>query len=306
MFFGVNMEIEEIKCLIPNSEDFCECKKLDLGWSEEEKYIVGLTDGKKILLRFVQNESFESQIGAIETLKAFSKISDLVPRVLDYGSIDGSNFSFIKLEYINGSNAMGLISSYTIKEQYDFGYVMGKTIKEFHKQSKPEFLPDEKEKFFKKVQGFLDYYHEHKSEFSFLPDKEEIIYEFLKKIENRPFVLLHNDFHLGNMIIDGDKINLIDFNRASFGDSIKEFDGIAWSVKTSKYFAQGILDAYLEDEIEKEFFELLKGYITIWQIQMLSFIKNQDEEEKNIVINLIKFVESWFEDGNATPNWYVI
>ena len=41
------MDIEEIKSLIPNSEDFCSCKKLDLGWSEEEKYIISLKMKKR-------------------------------------------------------------------------------------------------------------------------------------------------------------------------------------------------------------------------------------------------------------------
>lgn len=62
-----------------------------------------------------------------------------------------------------------------------------------------------------------------------------------------------------------------------------------------------------EDWIESkdEFFELFKGYLTIWQIQMLYFIQDQDDEEKQEVLNLIKFVDSWFDENSNIPNWYI-
>lgn len=297
------MLLEEIKNLIPNSENFESAKKLTLGWSDEEKYIVSCS-GARVLLRVLKKESFEAQLKAIKSLQKFSQTSKLVPKVLDFGLTKDENSGYILLEYINGFNAMETISEYTIKEQYEFGVAMGETIKLFHQQSKKEIIESEKNKFLEKVKNFLNYYHENKNQFNFLSDKEPIINSFLEKVKNRPYVMLHNDFHLGNMILDENKISLIDFNRATYGDYIKEFDGIAWCVKVSKYFAQGIIDAYLFDEDEDEFFAYLKGYINIWQVQMLYFIKDQDDEEKNIVINLIKSVEQWYNGDGKVPSWY--
>ena len=117
--------------------------------------------------------------------------------------------------------------------------------------------------------------------------------------------MLHNDFHLGNMIINKEEISLIDFNRATLGDSIKEFDCIAWSATHSELFATGLLDSYLENKNSNEFFEILRNYISLWELQMLTFIENEDDEEKNVVINLIKYTESWFQENNTIPNWYI-
>ena len=66
----------------------------------------------------------------------------------------------------------------------------------------------------------------------------------------------------------------------------------------------GLFDAYLEDENKDEFFKILRGYIMIWQIQMLYFIQDETEEEKREVLDLIKFVSSWFENDSYIPNWY--
>ena len=298
------MKVETIKQLIPNSEKFIDCKKLTLGWSDEDKYIITLSDSERVLLRVLKKENFLSQKKSIEILNQFSTISDLVPRVLDYGETTNGENGYILLSYIEGENAMKVISNYDIIKQYNFGLKMGEVIKLFHKQSKPEVDFEGTVNFNKKVKGFLDYYCENKSNFNFLKDKEAYIRKFLEQIKNRPFIMLHNDFHLGNMIINDDKISLIDFNRASVGDNIKEFDGIAWCVKNSEYFAQGLIDAYLEDEDEQKFFELLKGYIYIWQIQMLFFIRDQDDEEKEIVINLLKSVEEWYDKDGVIPSWY--
>lgn len=298
------MTIEQMKKLIPNSENFVSCTKLNLGWSDEDKYVVGLQNGTTVLLRVLKIEGFYSQKKSIDILNQFSTISDLVPRVLDYGETTNGENGYILLSYIEGENAMKVISNYDIIKQYNFGLKMGEVIKLFHKQSKPEVDFEGTVNFNKKVKGFLDYYCENKSNFNFLKDKEAYIRKFLEQIKNRPFIMLHNDFHLGNMIINDNKISLIDFNRASVGDNIKEFDGIAWSVKNSEYFAQGLIDAYLEDENEQEFFELLKGYINIWQIQMLFFIRDQDDEEKEIVINLLKSVEEWYDKDGVIPSWY--
>ena len=133
----------------------------------------------------------------------------------------------------------------------------------------------------------------------------EPINKLLNNLSKRELTVLHNDFHLGNMVIHNGCISLIDFNRATSGDWVKEFDGMAWSVKYSPIFATGILDEYLKDENISEFFAMFKGYLTIWQIQMLYFTHDQIDEEKKEVIDLIKYSLEWFNGAENIPDWYL-
>lgn len=297
------MDLENFKKIIPNSEDFIEVKELTYGWSGERKFWVKIKESNDILVRILSKEQYESQVDGIEFLKKCNEFCKFVPKIYKHGqTLDGLSYYLI-LDFIEGINGQEAIINYTKDEQYNLGFSMGKIIKEIHNFSEPKLLPQENLKFRNKVEVFIDYYKKHKQEYSFLGDIDNYVSDFLNKISTRPMIMLHNDFHLGNMIINGDKIFLIDFNRASIGDKVKEFDALAWSVTKSESFAIGLLDAYLIDENKDEFFKLLKGYINIWQIQMLYFIDSQDEEEKQVVISLIKQVSKWY-NNSIIPTWY--
>lgn len=300
------MVLEEIIELIGENRDFVSSQKLNLGWSDEEKYILTCTSGARLLLRLLSKDSYISQLEPLMKLEKFSKTCDNVPKILSYGIASDNKTAYILLEFIEGECAMQEICKFSEYEQYNFGLVMGKTISDFHNLSKPMVYREESENYAKKVLGYVEFYINNKERYLFLKDKDKKVLEFLETIKTEPIIMLHNDFHLGNMIIGNNKISLIDFNRATYGMAIKEFDGIAWSVRSSKYFAMGIIDAYLENQDEDEFFKILHGFINIWQLQMLVFIENQDEDEKKEVIELLKFTESWYNGDSDIPSWYCL
>lgn len=299
------MKLNELKEIIPDSQDWCKSEQISFGWSGEQKYKITNTKSKTMLLRLLTKEQYEMQRNGIEFLYLSGKVCEFVPKILDKGYTTNSSFYFLLLEYIEGEDGMKVINNYSLQKQYELGVQMGKIIRKLHDLSKPSINKEENKKFKEKVAKFNDYFLANKSKFSFLKDVEKVIKEFQQVIDVRPMIMLHNDFHLGNMVINKDKIYLIDFNRASMGDSIKEFDALAWSAKYSIPFAKGLLDEYLKGEDKNEFFKILRGYIAIWQVQMLYFIQDQDDEEKQTVLDLIKFVESWYDKSEYIPNWYI-
>lgn len=299
------MNLNKLKKLIENSSSWVESEEILFGWSGERKFKIKDKDNKEFLLRVLTKDQYEDQKDGVEHLIKCSEISDYVPKVISHGKTTDEQY-YLLLAYIPGSNGMEIIKKYTKKEQYELGYKMGRIIKHLHKICLPTLKPTEIVKFEQKVKKFYDYFIENRAKYPFLKNTENIIKEFEGYIQKRPMVMLHNDFHLGNMIINNKDIYLIDFNRASWGDNIKEFDCLAWSVKYSKQFAIGLLDAYLKNiEFKDEFFKILRGYIAIWQIQMLYFIKDQDEEEQQTVIDLVKSTETWFKKDEVVPKWYL-
>lgn len=299
------MELDELKKFIPESQNWTASIEITYGWSGEQKYQIKRSDGGDALLRILTPEQYEVQQDGIKFLLECDEISSLVPKLYAHGKTNFGEKYYLLLEFIYGENGMIAIGNYSDAKQYDLGVIMGKEIKKLHSQTEEKLCPKETQKFKEKTQRFLDYFISHKDKFKFLKNADEVIEDFLSIVDNRPMVMLHNDFHLGNMIIDEDRIFLIDFNRACIQDRFKEFDAIAWSAKCSTNFSAGLLDAYLEGEDKDEFFRILKGYISIWQIQMLFFIQDEDDDEKREVLDLIKFVSSWFEKDSNIPNWYI-
>ncbi len=298
------MELEELKKIIPNSDSWTHSHEITYGWSGEQKYQIKQAEGSDMLLRILTPEQYEMQQDGIKFLLECNEISALVPKLYAHGKISHGENYYLLLEFIYGENGMLAIGNYSNQEQYDLGVIMGKEIKKIHSQTEEKKYPAESKKFKEKTQKFIDYYLANKAEFKFLGNIDDVILNFVNEVEKRPMVMIHNDFHLGNMIIDEDRIYLIDFNRACLQDRFKEFDAIAWSARSSTNFSAGLLDAYLDGEDKNEFFKILRGYISIWQIQMLFFIQDETEEEKREVLDLIKFVSSWFENGSFIPNWY--
>lgn len=298
------MTLNEIKRLIPESQDWVSADRITFGWSGEQKYQIKQKNGNDLLLRILTPEQYQSQENAINFLLECNQISKHIPKLYSYGETKSTEYYYLLLDYIKGQNGMSVIRNYTNDQQYNLGIIMGKEIKKLHKRYEAKPIPDETKNFIEKTQKCLDYFVSHKNEFNFMNNTDIEIQQFLTKINNRPLVMTHNDFHLGNMIIDNNNIFLIDFNRSCYQDRFREFDSIGWSAKYSLEFATGILDAYLENENKDEFFAFFKGYISIWQIQMLYFIQDEDEEEKKEVLDLVKFVNTWFTEDPHIPNWY--
>lgn len=298
------MNLEELKGLIPNSGNWIKFSEITFGWSGEQKYRICTLEQGELLLRLLTQEQFDSQEDGIEFLRKLNSVTPFVPKVLDSGETRDGTWKYILLEYIAGEDGMTAIHNYSPEEQYKLGYSMGKIIDKIHKFSTPKLIPQKTQELKNKSTKYLEYYLENKDKYPFLNGVTEKVSELFKQIDDRPLVMLHNDFHLGNMVINKDKIYLIDFNRATLGDSVREFDCIAWSATHSTHFACGLLDAYLSDKDKEEFFALLRGYISLWQIQMLYFIKDETEEENRVVLDLIKFSATWFDGTSNIPNWY--
>lgn len=53
-------------------------------------------------------------------------------------------------------------------------------------------------------------------------------------LADRPQTFQHADYHISNMMIEKNKIIIIDFHRFDFGDPREEFNCIVWCVQLSK------------------------------------------------------------------------
>lgn len=81
-------------------------------------------------------------------------------------------------------------------------------------------------------------------------------------LARRPQCFQHGDYHIGNMMIEKNKIVIIDFDRYDFGDPWEEFNRIVWCVQVSPLFATGLINGYFENEVPMEFWDLLALYIS--------------------------------------------
>ena len=136
--------------------------------------------------------------------------------------------------------------------------------------------------------------------------------EYLNKVmtellKNRPQVLQHGDYHIGNFMIGEDReIYVIDFDRFDVGDPWEEFNRIVWSAQVSPAFASGMIDGYFDDKVPDLFWKLLAVYILSNLVGALPWAISYGEEEVSVMQNQAKEILEWYDDMNQlVPSWYM-
>jgi aminoglycoside phosphotransferase (APT) family kinase protein len=129
----------------------------------------------------------------------------------------------------------------------------------------------------------------------------------MQLIYNRPNFLQHDDFHVGNIIMNNKRYaGVIDFNRYDWGDPIHEFYKLAWfSTEVSISFSVGQIRGYYDNRVPKYFWRLYSLYVAmsifptiVW---FLSTQPNRVDYMKNRVNAILKD-HKYFE--LLKPKWY--
>lgn len=89
------------------------------------------------------------------------------------------------------------------------------------------------------------------------------------------------------MMIEDDKMVIIDFDRYDFGDPWEEFNRIVWSAQASPIFASGIINGYFDNEVPHEFWKLLALYIGSNMLSSIPWAIPFGEGEVHTMLKLI-------------------
>jgi len=142
-------------------------------------------------------------------------------------------------------------------------------------------------------------------------EKEDTYIDYtLSKInllKNRPMCLSHGDFHTANMIISPDnKLFIIDFGRVEIVDPFSAFKSMIFSNDVSSYFTTGQIDAYFNNRIPNEFWELLKYYSISVTISSLAWAVFYGQKEVDLAYKRIESIGKWYSNINSNiPTWYI-
>lgn len=234
---------------------------LDKGWSEDKKFYIKDIKGNQYLLRISDPERYEQRRREYQYLQKMYAMGLPVSQPLEYGLLlDGRVYSLVS--WVEGEDAITVICKLPEDEQYGFGLQAGRVQKEIHK------LPaSDVEKWGIRYQRKIDLvFGRYLKSGIRLPYEEQImgyIQDNIHYLASREQTFQHGDYHLGNMIINGDDLYVIDFNRSSFGDPWEEYDRFIFSWEVSTSFANGQIHGYFEGSVPEEFFRLSALYSAV-------------------------------------------
>lgn len=288
---------------ILESDKWSQVKKLDEGWSRDEKYHVSDYLGNEYLLRLSNNDLFNKKKWQYEMLKKIDQLSINTPKPMEFGIYKDK--VYILLSYIKGEKAETKITSFTIDEQYYMGYKAGIMLKKLHSID----IGEVKDKWYDLYQIKIKRKLKKLNEINIKLPKMDIARNYIIKnmeiLKNRPSLFQHGDYHLGNMLIQHNDIFIIDFDKSGIADPIDEFKPFCWNVYRSVNFETGLINGYFNNQIPQDFFPLLSLYAAESLISHLPWAMTFGEKEVETAIKVFNDTLKWFNDFNSLiPTWF--
>lgn len=277
--------------------------KLELGWSNDSKYILTDNQNNKYILRTSNDSLYEKRYRQYSLLQEISKYTINCPKPLEFGCVDDK--VFILLTYMEGKRAEEEIFKYTEIEQYNLGIEAGNILKIIHSYNKDtdsfSWWEKYEPKSIRKINTYLNSDLKH--------DNSDFLIEYYKNniylMKDRPQILTHGDYHLGNMLIHENHIVVIDFDKMNFADPYDEFKPYCWNVIRSEYFATGLINGYFDNIVPKDFFRILKFYTVESLISHLPWAMTFGDEEIKTAYMLHEKVNEWYDNYKLeVPTWY--
>ncbi len=286
------------------------------GWSGDEKYKITAADGTKYLLRITSKETsgscshgslggqpYTKQLHMFQMQQRVAALGAPMCRPVACGRCKQGFYDI--QTWVEGRDAEEVIPLLSDAEQYACGLEAGRILKVIHSVPAPEDQPDWEERFNAKMDRKIKMYHQCPIKF----DGAEAFMAYMEAnralLKGRPQCFQHGDYHIGNMMIEKDKLVIIDFDRYDYGDPWEEFNRIVWCAQSSPLFASGMVNGYFDGDVPMEFWKLLALYISSNMLSSLAWAVSFGDREIQTMRKQAQDVLSWYDHmKNPVPVWY--
>ena len=278
---------------------------LTKGWSDDKKYIVTDNKGDKYLLRISSINLYDEKEKQFEVLQKVSDLNINASKPISFGKLNDEEI-YMMLTWLEGIDTAEAMKSLNDKDAYLLGINAGETLAKLHKinvdtTNEPKWI----DKYAKKMQRKIKALEECPLE---IPNKELLIKyvnENIHLLENRPLSFTHGDYHAGNLIVNNNKIGVIDFDKNKISDPYDDLKPFMWNVAVSEYFATGVINGYFNNKIPNDFFPILTLYAVEQLISFIPWACKFGEEEINKGYKMHTDTMYWFNNLNdVVPTWY--
>jgi aminoglycoside phosphotransferase (APT) family kinase protein/ribosomal protein S18 acetylase RimI-like enzyme len=291
---------------LPFSKEIELVNHLNKGWSYDIKYYLKTKDNQEYLLRLSDITNYKFKKEEYEILNKVYNLGIKTSTPIAFGVSNNGEIVFSLLSWIKGEEALEVITNYSEEQQYQFGLKAGEYLRKIHSITYEKRTNENYELFMEKTKKRVENYKNSPVKHSF--DLSDYVLKNAKLVKNTPKVLLHGDYHLGNMIIDeNNDLCIIDFNRFDKGDPISEFNRLGtFSALTSPSFAKGQIDGYFNKrKVPLIFWKRLALYTAAnCNFSLLWSLKYSQAEVEADLIRSKELYESFNEFKSPIPKWH--
>lgn len=282
--------------------DFFKLKnsKLEIRKKTDDIYIVDVENDGKYSLRFFNIDTFNSVLDKKEKIDTLiSKGRNLYP-ILEVGKMEDINLCYRITDEIEG------IKRYdSDEENYELGYYIGETIKDYHNLSKKILNDDWTRKYNHKINNiFHEYYL-----CEYIGEKDYILLDYVKEnkylIFDRKVIEIFSFNNIRDIPVDENgKIHLFGIQKIREADPFFEFKDININYYKDEAYSAGIIDGYFSGKASRMFFKTIALYTIVEALGEEFTCDNKVNcEVASLKTNELSSYYNDFE--NVYPNWYV-
>ncbi|PKK98061.1 MAG: aminoglycoside phosphotransferase [Tenericutes bacterium HGW-Tenericutes-2] len=291
---------------IPGYDKWVKIEKIERGWSFDTKYYVESEDNQKLLLRISDIKFYDKKKKEFEVISMYSKLGFKMSNPVDFGVFENETKVYMLLTWVEGEDLEIALPMLSNEEQYQIGREAGLILKKIH--SLPiavNDLPTQTKEEKKRIQ-ILKY---EQSELRIEDDEIALQYvkDNLHKIWKKLPVYQHGDFHPGNLILTKDKkLGVIDFNRWEIGDPYEEFYKLEnFGTLISIPYSIGQIDAYFDDEVPNDFWEILSVYVAHSALYSIEWARPFGKKDVDVMKEIcLKSFKHYNHFKTHIPIWY--
>ncbi|RDW17317.1 aminoglycoside phosphotransferase family protein [Oceanobacillus chungangensis] len=289
--------------VISNYKDVIQIKK---GFSSDEKYLVHMDNGNKLLLKTFKLEELEPKKKEYFILEKMQDYNVTCTQPISIGKVGSRGYMITS--YIEGKDVEVEIQKYSVQEQFNIGFEAGGELRKIHQFAAPIHVSSWYSRKEEKHKKYIDAY----LACGIKVENDQKIINFIEEnihlMKERPNVLQHDDFHVGNIIVNNNKFaGVIDFNRYDWGDPIHEFLKIGiFSRNVSIPFSIGQIRGYFNNTKPDEYFwRLYSLYLAMCVFSTVVWtLKTIPDNINDMLGKVYTFLEDHDYFSQLKPKWY--
>lgn len=291
---------------IPMLSGCIEAIEIGKGYSSDEKYMIHMREGNRLLLRLFDVRGLEGRKEEFSVMTRLQEIGVSCSQPVSIGVADGRGY--MVTSYIEGQDGEAAIPACSNGEQYNIGVEAGKELRKMHQLAAPRYIAPWHSRKAEKHRNYIDAYL--KCGVKVKDDRKIMgfIDENIHLMEQRPNMFQHDDFHPGNIIVNDRKFaGAIDFNNYDWGDPVHDFLKIGiFSRGVSIPFSIGQIRGYFNyQEPDEEFWRLYSLYLAMCVFSSVVWAQRADPDGLD---EILEKVYLYLEDHDCfervKPKWY--
>lgn len=291
---------------IPNYDKFAKVEQVHKGWSSDKKYYVETSGGEKYLLRTSGVSEYDKKKSEFEIMRKFADAEIKISLPVDFGMSDDGRSVYQLLSWVEGGEALEVLTTLPEEEQYAFGKKAAEMLREMEKiDRKPASL--EWVRFYgKRIEEYIELYRGCGETFEDANKLIAYLRQNADRIGKRPTSLMHEDFQTDNMIISPDgELYAIDFQMCGHVDPYLAMMSVGYTARSSVAFAMGQMNGYFGDEVPGEYWKLDAFYTLTQLFHAFSVGIGLGGEEAEEVRHMFDGVAERLDfDKASAPVWY--